>query len=110
MYPKPSNQIKVKNTCSVHPYSKPRKQDPLFDKSKPKKMLDEKAPSPQSVDFYRDKSQPQQIEAANSTYNNMIQLSPSCHQQPMILSNSSGGDEEKPESQKRLAATFEEEI
>lgn len=59
--------MKVKNTCSVHPYSKPGKQDSLFDRSKPKKMWDEEAPYPQPVESYKDKSQPQQSKATNSS-------------------------------------------
>lgn len=39
-------------------------------------MLDEEAPYPRPVDLYKDKSQPQQTEATNSSYNNMNQLSP----------------------------------
>lgn len=35
-------------------------------------MFDEEAPYPPPVDFYKDKSQPRQTKATDSSYKNMI--------------------------------------
>ncbi|KAL1828685.1 trihelix transcription factor GT-1 isoform X1 [Daucus carota subsp. sativus] len=67
-------------------------------------MLYEKAPQPQPIDFYKDESQTPNsilIEHPSSTVLN--------HHQPMILGDSSGGDEDNPKAPKRRAETWVQE-